>query len=267
MLGRQHLYASPEAIQQYMTHFRISLATTEPFNSKFAEPFFGMLGAESTDSLDVSTYEGATLIHDLNTPIPEEWASRFSAVFDGGTLEHVFNFPLAIANGIRMLKVGGHFVAITPANNQCGHGFYQFSPELYFALFRKEYGLAVVQLLLAVEHPSGDRDWYEVANPEIVDERVTLCNDRPAYLMVIARKTAEVKDLFSNVGQSDYVTRWTQVAAQIDKPVTGVRRIYRFILPAWIRDRIYRLRNRGEKARGVDGLGWVNPRHFKRLEV
>jgi hypothetical protein len=30
--------------------------------------------------------------------------------------------------------------AVTPANNQMGHGFYQFSPELFFRVFSQENG-------------------------------------------------------------------------------------------------------------------------------
>jgi hypothetical protein len=45
-----------------------------------------------------------------------------------------FNFPVALANAMKMAKIGGHFAARTPANNQCGHGFYQFSPGLFYRI-------------------------------------------------------------------------------------------------------------------------------------
>src|SRR5438477_418150 len=78
--------------------------------------------------------------HDMNEPIPDKFKETYTAVLDGGSLEHVFNFPVAIKNCMEMVKVGGHYLAITPANNFFGHGFYQFSPELYFTVLSKENG-------------------------------------------------------------------------------------------------------------------------------
>ena len=65
----------------------------------------------------------------MNTPIYGSLKNRFSALLDAGTIEHVFNFPQAIRNCMEMVKVGGHFIQVTVANNFIGHGFYQFSPE------------------------------------------------------------------------------------------------------------------------------------------
>ena len=48
-----------------------------------------MLGSERLESLDITDFEGATVIHDLNKPVSEELKARFDVVFDGGTLEHV----------------------------------------------------------------------------------------------------------------------------------------------------------------------------------
>lgn len=70
----------------------------------------------------------------MNREIPGDFIEKYSMVLDGGSLEHVFNFPVAVRNCMQMLQVGGHYLAITPANNFMGHGFYQFSPELYFSI-------------------------------------------------------------------------------------------------------------------------------------
>ena len=48
--------------------------------------------------MDASAFEGANFVHDLNNPIPEELHCKYDAVVDGGTLEHVFNVPVAFAN-------------------------------------------------------------------------------------------------------------------------------------------------------------------------
>src|SRR5688572_24814043 len=50
-------------------------------DSMFAEPLFKDLGAKSVVSLDASAYQGASLIHDLNKPIPASLADSFDLVY------------------------------------------------------------------------------------------------------------------------------------------------------------------------------------------
>ena len=38
--------------------------------ARFADGIFRYLGAQRVDSIDASDYQGATLVHDLNVPIP-----------------------------------------------------------------------------------------------------------------------------------------------------------------------------------------------------
>jgi 2-polyprenyl-3-methyl-5-hydroxy-6-metoxy-1,4-benzoquinol methylase len=90
----------------------------------------------------------ASIIHDLNKPVPKELEERFDVVLDGG-LEHVFDFPQAIENAMRMTKIGGHLILETPANNLCGNGFYQFSPELFFRVLDSGNGFELERLYLA----------------------------------------------------------------------------------------------------------------------
>ncbi len=104
-------------------------------NNQFAEPYFRLLGATSITSVDYSPYESATVLHDMNLPIPDSLKGRFTVVHDGGTLEHVFNIAQALKNCMEMVQVGGHFIQVTCANNYMGHGFWQFSPEVVFRAF------------------------------------------------------------------------------------------------------------------------------------
>jgi hypothetical protein len=48
---------------------------------------------------------------------------------DGGTLEYVFNLPMAVGNLMGLVK-GGAAYTQSPCNSLAGHGFYQFSPEI-----------------------------------------------------------------------------------------------------------------------------------------
>jgi hypothetical protein len=189
----------------------------------------GFLGASTVAILDYSPFEGATIIHDLNQPIPEQYCGQFDAVIDGGSLEHVFNFPVAMSNLMKMLKIGGQIFIKSPANNLCGHGFYQFSPELMFRVFTSENGFTLRRVIvLETTFPSEEtayRDAYEVTDPKRVQARVGLTSRKPALLLVEATKTADVVPFATPPLQSDYVTAWNSEPAERAQP--GVlRRLY-----------------------------------------
>ena len=184
------------------------------------EPFARALGAKRVDACDASAYEGAAVVHDLNSPIPEAWAERYDVVLDGGTLEHVFNFPVAIANCMRWVKPGGHLILITPANNQCGHGFYQFSPELFYRVLGAENGFEILRMVALCDAGGVSRwlgvtyvfpitsPWYEVSDPARIHSRVTMLNSKPVMLFVLARKNNTTVLFQRSPQQSDYLELW-----------------------------------------------------------
>lgn len=175
--------------------------------SRYCEAFFEALGAQKVDSMDGSNFEGATIVHDLNLPVPDVLKGCFDAVCDGGTIEHVLNFPTVIRNCMEMVKTGGHLTLATTANNFFGHGFYQFSPELLFRVLSPINGFEV-RRMVAIEYTPRPR-WFEVADPEVVRSRVILTNRYPVLLAVLARKIAEKPVLQSFPQQSDYMSRWS----------------------------------------------------------
>jgi len=227
-----------------------------------AEPFLqAFLGANSVEALDYSDFERAQHVHDMNEPVPEAMVGCFDAIYDGGALEHIFNFPTAIGNLMRMTKVGGRVFMSTPANNFFGHGFYQFSPELMFRVFAPENGFEIktVQIVEA-RYPSPEltrnRTAYAVADPALVHSRVGLLTKRPVLMLVEARKM-EHKPLFSRAPlQSDYVTTWSAAQASAQPAlqpgpsrawrsrVSGVLpQALRVMLIGWAQKRRYSLAN------------------------
>ena len=139
-LGHQGLSCSRGRLGRALKNFSIPATEAdvdhcydrEPFTALYADQFLRLLGAKEVISVDRSGFEGATLLHDLNEPFPEKLKGTFDLVIDGGTLEHIFDYPKALSHCLALLRVGGHFITITPTNGQMGHGFYQFSPELFF---------------------------------------------------------------------------------------------------------------------------------------
>ncbi len=65
---------------------------------------FRALGFSRVESLDFSSWEGADYIADLNRPLPAELHGRFDAVFEAGTIQHVFHLPQVLANIHALLK-------------------------------------------------------------------------------------------------------------------------------------------------------------------
>ena len=166
-------------------------------------------GAESVDSMDFSTYESCSIVHDLNQPVPGKLAGAFDTIFDGGTLEHVFDFPGAIRNCLRMLKPGGVFLAETPANNWMGHGFYQFSPELFYRVFTPETGSQVTAMAVLRE---GLRDQlFIIDDPATVGARLRYNVRGRTALLVMAQKL-EDREPAATPQQSDYQTVWRKAA-------------------------------------------------------
>jgi SAM-dependent methyltransferase len=267
MLGRQELFATHEDILRLAKKKGLNNEASKlTFKGKYSEELFKLLGAQQIDSMDFSNYENASVIHDLNKPLPDSLKNKYSVVIDGGTLEHVFNFPEALKSCMGMLKPGGHFIAITPANNQCGHGFYQFSPELFFSSFSEETGFRVLLLFLGADvQGKGIREWYAVRDPREVKARVTLSNSSPTQMMVLAQKLEHKSLTELSPYQSDYATIWQE--HHKPKIQSGlIVKIYRFIVPVVIRDVVYRLRHNDGANKDVTSLGNVNPKYFTKVD-
>jgi SAM-dependent methyltransferase len=250
MLGRQEMHVTLNELQRIFDKQGLTLSPLQaqrlldnPVGGRpgFAESFLNYLGGQNIFSIDYSDFENATHICDLNTAVPDELIGACDCVIDGGTLEHVFNFPMAVRNSQRLVKPGGHFLSITPCNNFMGHGFYQFSPELFFRIFSGRTGFELQRLFIAEDRKFAK--WYWVEDPNQIGQRVTLTNKQPTYLLVQARRIEpkELADIMPQ--QSDYERRWRQhatdeTAVQNDQAwYTTIKRI----MPRGIRKRIKRI--------------------------
>lgn len=128
--------------------------------------FFKLLGAREVQALDYSAYENAEIVHDLNVPVPARLRGCFDLIVDAGTLEHVFDVRQSLTNLALLLRPGGRIVHISPANNYTNHGFYQFSPTLFFDYYSAN-GFAGLRGYIAEQdtHRYDVRPWefFEVA--------------------------------------------------------------------------------------------------------
>ena len=197
-------------VEKYNLDIEVSSFDNYVYSDKFLKIF---LDAKSVQSLDYSDYENCDILQDMNKNINSKYYEKFDVVIDGGTLEHVFNFPVAISNCMQMLKQGGSLFIFTMANNHMGHGFYQFSPELFFRTLNKDNGFEVVDVLLEEhKYPGAEltqkSSIYTVTDPIEVKGRVGLVSKSPVMMMVHAIRR-EIKPIFESYPiQSDYVSTY-----------------------------------------------------------
>jgi hypothetical protein len=113
--------------------------------------------------------------------------------------------------------------------------------------------------------------WFEVADPKSVKERVTLVNQKPLYLMLLAQKKS-AKEIFSLIPQqSDYAAKWVIMESmQENKKVEQVSRlkfVYRKYMPTVIKTFLRNLYLLAAKSTvHSEELGEINPQYFKEFK-
>jgi hypothetical protein len=143
-LGRQDMYFTYSMLESWAAEFEVTLQEPPTIslshNKELAkkgfvsdETFFQALGFSEVASLDHSDFEGATYLFDLNSQtIDEKLQARFDVIINGGTIEHVFHIPNVLQNIYAMLKDNGRICHGAPSSNHIDHGFYMFSPTLFW---------------------------------------------------------------------------------------------------------------------------------------
>jgi len=155
---------------------------------------FRLLGLGALQTLDVSAYEGAEIIADLNLPVPAELMTRFGLIVDGGTMEHVFDTRQGMKNTADMLRPGGRAVHLSPMNNYVNHGFAQLSPALYHDYYVENgfddvRGIVIVQP--RAEILSTDWNFVEYDHAAMGGENAIFCSAETQLAVYFsARKTA-----------------------------------------------------------------------------
>jgi len=184
--------------QQPPSSSQISLGSDS--QTDFSDSLLEALGARTIDSIDKFEDDGSSLKHDLNEMLPPDLGGQYSVVIDGGTLEHVFNFPQALRESMRMVAVGGHFLGMIGTDGAGGHGFYQVSPDLIYRSFSECNGF---KLLWAATNRGVFRHWFFVNDPAALRyQEFTSC--RPTLLYFCAQRIDDSDPLTVPPNQSLY---------------------------------------------------------------
>lgn len=181
----------------------------------YCDSLFDFLGFEQTDYMDVSDYEGANVLHDLNSPLPQSLYSQYDFILDGGTSEHVFDIAEALRNYHRLLRKGGQLLAFNPANNWLGHGFYQIGPELVWSFWRDTLNYSVHDCAINAIRDWNSRQALNVATPEDRKQQRddSLAKPRGEGIQLLVYRVekmhdSEHQDSVGAAQQTDYVMDW-----------------------------------------------------------
>jgi hypothetical protein len=146
LIGRSTVTITYDDLSALFESFGINTPTNaqKPLTTKHQTPefhiddkeLFGFISGEieSVDVLDISDYEGANIICDLNDPISDDFHNRFDFIYDSSVLDNIFNPAQGIVNISRMLKPGGRYLGINVASFFPG-AFVSCHPEWFYSFF------------------------------------------------------------------------------------------------------------------------------------
>lgn len=177
----------------------------DPVQAQYCEWVLRAIGADKVASLDISDYEGAIHIGDLGAPMT--LPRTYDTVIDAGSLEHVFDVATAFRNLISFAANGGRIVHVLPVNNLSGHGFWQFSSDLIYALYSDQNGFAGTRVYYASS--INQSEWRLVPPPQ-AGTRTELVSLEPVILLSVTTKQRDVAVL--RVVQPFYDQAWSEGA-------------------------------------------------------
>jgi hypothetical protein len=142
LIGRQSVFLTVAKAKSLVSDAGIFLnknrcekcdSETRDRNDKFIEDksFFSLFTDASVDVMDVSEYEGANIIHDLQKPIGREYYNQYDFIYNGSCLDNIFDPVQSNKNISLMLKDGGRVLHYESGTAFFG-SYLMFSPDWFF---------------------------------------------------------------------------------------------------------------------------------------
>ncbi|MBX9686099.1 MAG: class I SAM-dependent methyltransferase [Candidatus Obscuribacterales bacterium] len=168
-VGRQTVSVMPEQLAALLKAYKLpqrselfeidrTTVHTHMHHEQMTDASFFLSFADCTvQAVDISDYEGAEIVHDIGQPVPDSLKNQFDFIYDGSTLDNVFNPAQSIANLSSMLRPGGRLLL----HNWCsGHSaaYVLLSPDWYMDFFSlNNYADCKVYV---VEYLASPRVWH-----------------------------------------------------------------------------------------------------------
>lgn len=217
-LGRQSVNRRPELTKIEALLEKWNLSPKNPMirlkGFEFIEEVLGMFGVGAFESMDMSNYEGAHILHDLNEPVPDEFYNRYGMIYDGGTTEHIFNIPTAFDNIYAMLAQDGIFVSSSMMNGGPTHGLYQFGPDIVWSYWKRKRKCEVLMCKAYPIRAEKDYPMFDLPDVGLKGKRYDVQHKLPkseTYLFYVIKKRKDDATANEKVVQSDYEVRWKKV--------------------------------------------------------
>ncbi len=202
LIGRQTIHLTPERFQALMREEQMDINPTAPLSLDTTTQkgigkgfisdayFFKALGAETVKAIDVSDYEGAEIVHNLDSPIPRHLEGKFDFICNGSVLDNMFNPVMGLTNISRMLAPGGRVLHFEHASNTVNNAYLQFSPNWFFDYYVAN-AFADCKTYVALFYgPNGPWDFYACLH-ENGREPGLFRSSRFAMTAVIAEKAPD----------------------------------------------------------------------------
>jgi hypothetical protein len=193
---------------------------------------FRMLGfsPQNIYSMDVSEFEGADIVHDLNVPIDDSLSGSFDLIFDGGTIEHVFSLKDAFFNMCRMCRVGGIVVNFSPVD-YINHGFINLNAEVFRDCFLANgFEEITLKYIATPTHPRLVDQHYLEYDPDKMH-----CTLRPYYRTGVYSAYRKIEERALTIPIQGYYRRMYATGAPLaQQRRSRLRRILSQLVRDWL---------------------------------
>ena len=234
-ISQQAVYADEKQVKNILLKNNIKIKKIDPsfdkknkipdwFNTKYdkninAQYLFSLFGSDQVFSSDSSKYENSDLVIDLNNRVNNKLINKFDNIVDIGTLEHVFDTCSALENYIRMLKKGGYLLIAVPCSNMIDHGFYTFSPTLFYDYFTCN-NFKVLSSYLRESSPFVYEYRSKIYSYKKLGLEIPFISDRAVEFIILAKKMKNIKKVKKPI-QSVYLNKkgWKENKISLNKNI------------------------------------------------
>lgn len=223
MLGRAKMSSTPPQIKTAIQKYGLNQNVLEGW----ADEYLKWKGINHVEALDNSTFEGATIIWNLNKPITFSSNQKvldrlgsYDLVLDYGTSEHIFNPAVSFVNSFTLCRVGGFANLMLPVCGWVDHGFFQLSPSVFYAMENESLQLEYLFFWI-YDSASSKITYWDGLNPYFKEhihgafDGSFLANcleylDKPVMAWAVFRKVKniDVDDFLVNTQQLVYKGLW-----------------------------------------------------------
>lgn len=96
--------------------------------------FFSLFSSGRVIALDVNDFEGAEIVHDLNSELPERFFGIADFIYNGSCLDNLFDPAMAMRSTSKMLRPLGRILD-AEHSTAVANAFICYSPEWFFDFF------------------------------------------------------------------------------------------------------------------------------------